>query len=288
MIRNPAALSDRERREPILNQLDIPTVQKHYLEPNMMVSLLLLLLLPVLALSHPVKFLPLDCEDVYKNGSIHSGVYTIFPAGHDSPVEVYCDMDCEEDDSEDKGGWTVIQRRMDGTVNFYRPWDQYKKGFGNPAGEYWLGLHNMFLITWTRKYRLRVDMEDFTGGKVHAHYSSFAVDTETERFKLHIGNYIDGGAGNSLISSNGQRFSTFNHDYDYNYYHNYAQECHGGFWFGYNVQANPNGLYTWGHSSYRTGVLWSTWKGHYYSLKAITMKIRPLSLDDLQGTIGYI
>ncbi|KAG9328321.1 hypothetical protein JZ751_015002, partial [Albula glossodonta] len=190
------------------------------------ISMLLLLLLPVLALSHPVKFLPVDCEDVYKNGSIHSGVYTIFPAGHDSPVEVYCDMDCEEDDSEDKGGWTVIQRRMDGTVNFYRPWDQYKKGFGNPDGEYWLGLHNMFLITWTRKYRLRVDMEDFTGGKVHAHYSSFA--------------------------------------------------------------ANPNGLYTWGHSSYRTGVLWSTWKGYYYSLKAITMKIRPLSLDDLQGTIGYI
>lgn len=33
----------------------------------------------------------------------------------------------------------VIQRRMDGTVNFYRPWDQYKMGFGDAAGEYWLG-----------------------------------------------------------------------------------------------------------------------------------------------------
>lgn len=28
---------------------------------------------------------------------------------------------------------------MDGTVNFYRPWDQYKMGFGDAAGEYWLG-----------------------------------------------------------------------------------------------------------------------------------------------------
>ncbi|KAG9330911.1 hypothetical protein JZ751_021630, partial [Albula glossodonta] len=61
-------------------------------EQRVLVSMLLLLLLPVAALSDPVKFLPLDCEDIYNNGSIHSGVYTIFPAGHASPVQVYCDM----------------------------------------------------------------------------------------------------------------------------------------------------------------------------------------------------
>lgn len=33
----------------------------------------------------------------------------------------------------------VIQRRTDGTENFYRPWSQYKAGFGNVVGEYWLG-----------------------------------------------------------------------------------------------------------------------------------------------------
>ncbi len=33
----------------------------------------------------------------------------------------------------------VIQRRMDGSVNFYRPWNQYKKGFGNVESEYWMG-----------------------------------------------------------------------------------------------------------------------------------------------------
>jgi hypothetical protein len=33
----------------------------------------------------------------------------------------------------------VIQRRVDGTVDFYRPWYDYKAGFGTPTGNVWLG-----------------------------------------------------------------------------------------------------------------------------------------------------
>ena len=37
-------------------------------------------------------------------------------------IEVFCDMDT------DGGGWTTIQRRVNGSVDFNRPWVDYKNG----------------------------------------------------------------------------------------------------------------------------------------------------------------
>ncbi|KAF3858872.1 hypothetical protein F7725_012073 [Dissostichus mawsoni] len=104
--------------------------------------------------------LPMDCSDIYNHSSSRpSGVYTIYPIGSTSAVQVYCDMDSLD------GRWTVFQRRMDGSVNFYRPWDHYKTGFGNAVGEYWLGLETLSHLTLRKNYELLVDMEDFDGAK---------------------------------------------------------------------------------------------------------------------------
>ncbi|KTF87893.1 hypothetical protein cypCar_00050398, partial [Cyprinus carpio] len=138
------------------------------------------------------KDMPVDCSDLYKAGQTVSGIYSIYPAG-DIPVWVYCEMISDGKD-EDKGAWTVIQRRMDGSVNFYRPWNQFKRGFGNVEGEYWLGLENMYQLTRNNKYMLRVDLEDFTGRKGFALYSSFSVDCETDGYKLQVSGFKDGGA----------------------------------------------------------------------------------------------
>ncbi|KAL7851912.1 hypothetical protein SRHO_G00176970 [Serrasalmus rhombeus] len=204
--------------------------------------LLLFVALPLLVQSIPVnkKFLPLDCEDIFNNGSSHSGVYTIYPKGPEKAVQVYCDMGCNEYDSHKDGKRT------------------YKNGFGNLSGEYWLGLETMFLLTYANKYELSVDMEDFEGGSAYAQYSSFSVDSETLRYMLHIKGYINGGA------------DTYS----------------GGFWYGYWPchYTNPNGQYKLGNvgSSY-TGVMWGCWRGYNYSLKTIVMKIRRVSLDDLEA-----
>ncbi|CAJ1081339.1 microfibril-associated glycoprotein 4-like [Xyrichtys novacula] len=216
--------------------------------------------------------LPLDCSDIYNNdSSLSSGVYTIYPIGSTSAVQVYCDMDSEG------GRWTVFQRRMDGSVNFYRPWDHYKIGFGTAAGEYWLGLENVFHLTLRKKYELLVDMEDFSGNKVFARYSSFSIDPETYGYRLQVSGFIDGGAGDSLRVHNGQKFSTFDKDQD-TWPNNCAKQFLGAFWYINCLDANPNGVYRWGADATlnAVGVEWETWKGNNYSLKSISMKIRPV------------
>ncbi|XP_019906403.2 microfibril-associated glycoprotein 4 [Esox lucius] len=233
----------------------------------------ILLLIPVAVHTLPQMTMPVDCADVYSGGFGHSGVFTIYPGGATSAVQVYCDMGC--DDRPDGKKWTVIQRRKDGTVNFYRGWDQYRNGFGQASGEYWLGLENIHLLTQRKKYELRVDMEDFQGAKVHVQYSSFYIDPEHEGYKLHFSGFKDGGAGKSMDIHNGQRFSTFDKDQDSSTA-NCAQTYLGGWWYEECHSVNPNGEYLWGSSIYGIGINWVSWKGYKYSLKAIAMKIRPV------------
>ncbi|KAK1881206.1 Microfibril-associated glycoprotein 4 [Dissostichus eleginoides] len=219
-----------------------------------------LVLLALLLDSGMSLVLPMDCSDIYNhNSSRPSGVYTIYPIGSTSAVQVF-------------------QRRMDGSVNFYRPWDHYKTGFGNAFGEYWLGLENLFHLTLRKKYELLVDMEDFEGSKVFARYSSFSVAPESFGFTLHVSGFTNGGAGDSLSYHNGSKFSTFDKDQD-TWTSNCARKFLGAFWYGDNCQlTNLNGVYRWGADGtiHAIGVSWATWKGHDYSLKSISMKVRPV------------
>uniref|UniRef100_A0A8C2Q076 Fibrinogen C-terminal domain-containing protein n=1 Tax=Cyprinus carpio TaxID=7962 RepID=A0A8C2Q076_CYPCA len=173
--------------------------------------------------------MPVDCSDIHKSGQTLAGIYTIYPTWR---------MD----------GTNVIQRRMDGSVNFYRPWDQYKRGFGNVEVEYWLWLENIYQLTSKKKYTLRVDLEDFEGNKVFALYSSFSVDCEMDGYQLHISGFTDGGAGDSLSGHNDQKFSTFDKCQD-TWGNNCAKYHLGGLWYYSCLNANPDGLYLWKEDS---------------------------------------
>ncbi|XP_053298243.1 microfibril-associated glycoprotein 4 [Pleuronectes platessa] len=234
---------------------------------------LLLLLAPALISCHVAQY-PTDCSHINENGYSHqSGPYSIYPAGENLRVEVNCQM------SPDKPAWTVIQTRMDGTVNFYRPWIQYKVGFGSVMGEHWLGLDNLhYLTSGPTKFELQVDMEDFEGNKASAHYGLFSVDSECTGYNLTVSGFTDKGAGDSMISHNGMKFSTFDRDQDM-WPENCASNFMGGFWYNTCHHANPNGVYRWGQEKtpYAVGVSWHTWKTTYdYSVKSIVMKVRPV------------
>ena len=122
-----------------------------------------------------------NCAELYKSSEKLSGVYTIDPDGSGT-FDVFCDQ------KTDGGGWTVFQKRLDGSVDFYRGWTDYKRGFGNLNGEFWLGLDKIHRLTKTRN-KLRVDLEDTTGNTVYAEYDMFAVTSERTKYQLSLGAY---------------------------------------------------------------------------------------------------
>ena len=122
-----------------------------------------------------------NCAELYKSGRT-SGVYTIKPDGDGPDFEVFCDQKTTE------GGWIVIQKRFDGTVDFHRNWFDYKKGFGNLNGEFWLGLDKIHRLTKSPS-KLRVDLEDFDGRTSYAEYAMFEVATESKKYQLSVSKY---------------------------------------------------------------------------------------------------
>jgi len=215
-----------------------------------------------------------NCAELYKAGQRISGVYTINP-DNASAFDVYCDQTTAG------GGWTVFQKRLDGSVDFYRGWDDYKQGFGNLKGEFWLGLDKIHRLTKERS-RLRVDLEDFSGNTAYAEYSVFGVSDEGIKYKLSLGSY-SGTAGDSLSVHRGMAFSTKDRDND-NEHSSQARDRHcarfykGAWWYRSCHHSNLNGRYLKGkHSSYADGVNWYHWKGHHYSVKRAEMKIKPVN-----------
>jgi ficolin len=85
--------------------------------------------------------------------------------------------------------WTVFQRRVDGSVDFYRNWTDYKNGFGNLNGEFWLGLDKIHRLTASGENVLRVDLETFENETAYAVYKSFFVGDENEAYLLNASDY---------------------------------------------------------------------------------------------------
>ncbi|XP_078699836.1 angiopoietin-related protein 6-like [Branchiostoma floridae x Branchiostoma belcheri] len=210
-----------------------------------------------------------DCAAVKAAGHTTSGVYTLGPPL--SGVTVYCDMDTAGD------GWTVIQRRMDGSVRFDRTWEEYKRGFGNKNGEYWLGNENIHRLTAQKDYKLRIDMEDWEGKSAYAQYNTFRVSGESEQYRLTISGF-SGDAGDDLRYNNGDKFSTKDRDNDVDFGHCSRGYGEAGWWFGACTNNVLNGRYL-GNCGYSCpfwqGLVWASWKGQRYSLKSVSMKIRP-------------
>ncbi|XP_046861606.1 fibrinogen C domain-containing protein 1-like [Xenia sp. Carnegie-2017] len=206
-----------------------------------------------------------DCADLYKKGEKKNGVYQINPDGK-GYFKVFCDM------KSSGGGWTVFQRRQDGSVNFYRGWKDYKQGFGNLKGEFCLGLDKIYRLTSAKRNKLRVDLGDWSGNKAYAKYDYFAVKNENKKYQLSLGKY-SGTAGDSLSYHKSMAFSTKDSDNDKDG-KNCAAYYKGAWWYKSCHHSNLNGhYYSRAYSSW-SGVVWYHWKNNKKSLKFSEMKMK--------------
>ena len=156
-----------------------------------------------------------------------------------SNTRVYCDT------SSGGGGWTVIQRRRDRSINFTdRDWVEYEDGFGNLYGEFWIGLRSMHCLTSQGNWELRIDYHLQNGTKSYLHYCKFAVGSPKNQYPLNISGFNGIGwsdpfsAYNQLLT--GMKFTSRDQDNDLG---NCAGPLYGGWWYRHCGYMKLNGIH---------------------------------------------
>uniref|UniRef100_A0A3B4YXE6 Angiopoietin-related protein 4-like n=1 Tax=Seriola lalandi dorsalis TaxID=1841481 RepID=A0A3B4YXE6_SERLL len=234
-------------------------------------------MMPLQTLNSRYFFFQLDCHDLFVRGQRTSGIYTIQPE-NSQPFSVLCEMTSE-------GGWTIIQKRQDGSQNFNQLWESYKKGFGSLNGEFWLGLENIHSLSKQGQYVLQVELSDWAGEQHMAHYR-FLLDGEEKLFALHLEQETSSGAEEEIMTTaaSGRPFSTADRDNDLTADINCAELLTGGWWFSSCGESNLNGRYPKRQSplrrqkSRRQAMFWTSLKGQNNSLKTTLLKIAPVTI----------
>lgn len=203
----------------------------------------------------------------------HGAARRIYPDFAADGLLVYCDCT-----NVTEGAWTVFQRRMDGSVDFYRNWANYTEGFGNVTGEFWLGLDVLHNFTRDGGQDFKFDLEDWEGERAHSNHRGFSVDGPETNYTLNRGQFWSDTAvsSDSVEIHHGHQFST----YDRTPHSNIAVLYHGAWWFRPTdyMSSHLNGRYHQKGEQVTDpplGVTWKSWKPGNYSLKAAEIKFRP-------------
>ena len=197
-----------------------------------------------------------------------SGVYIIanFCGVRCSNTRVYCDT------SSGGGGWLVVQRRQDGSVDFNRGWVDYEDGFGNLTGEFWYGLTPLYCLTNQGQWEIRIDFTLTDGTKSYLSYSSFKIGPPSSNYQLSISGYNGIASSDPITSQNGMHFTTKDMDNDKWSSNNCAIKFvgnAGGWWYSACSDIHINHEFKNGY-----GILISrSWK----PLSFTEMKIRPIT-----------
>ena len=186
------------------------------------------------------------CDLGYNNNNYNakrSGIYSVtgFCGVNCSNTVVYCDT------TSGGGGWTIVHRRQDGSINFTdRDWVEYEDGFGSYSGEFWMGLRSMHCLTSQGDWELRIDYTLKNGTKSYFHYNKFAVGPPKDQYQLSISGFDSIGLTDPFGASdgnlNGKKFSSRDRDNDDHPTIN-CGKIDGGWWHVKCTHIEPNDRY---------------------------------------------
>ena len=114
-----------------------------------------------------------------------SGIYLVTIPCRDDPILA----DAYYDNCNGGGGWLVVQRKRDGSVDFNRTWLEYEDGFGKLTGEFWYGLRALHCLTGQGGWEMRMDIKLANGTNIFLQYEQFKVASAKDKYKLTVGGF---------------------------------------------------------------------------------------------------
>ena len=166
------------------------------------------------------------------------GVYTMmnFCGKNCYDAQVYCDT------INGGGGWLVVQRRQDGSVDFNRGWGEYEDGFGSLYGEFWYGLRALHCLTGKGGWEMRMDIKLANGTKIFLQYTHFKVESASNKYRMTVGGF-QGTTTDPIAYHNGRYFTTKDSDNDLspgNCALEGSEDIRSGWWYHSCWAFNPN------------------------------------------------
>ena len=156
---------------------------------------------------------------------------------------------------------------LGGSQTFVKNWLGYKSGFSDRSGNYWIGNENLFQLTSSAQWKLRIDVQARdTKLWYFAEYSSILISDESNLYRIQLSNYSGGTAGDAFqdvpiwtLETNGKPFTTFDADHDGSTSTNCAAGT-GGWWYR---QCGTSCLNGCGYGVSGIGGAWGTLQYRY-------------------------
>uniref|UniRef100_A0A0K8U109 Tenascin-N n=2 Tax=Bactrocera latifrons TaxID=174628 RepID=A0A0K8U109_BACLA len=155
--------------------------------------------------------------------------------------------------------WLLIQRRINDKLSFNRNWQEYKNGFGDLTGSFFIGLERLHKLLLGTNSLLWIQLGTATNDSPYRIYTNFLIANETEQYRLvslDIENLRD-----DLVNAKDWRFQTFDAGNEC------AKTMQSGWWYNETKEQN---VCSSGNLHTKLGnVIWNNWDDVVYVHMAI-------------------